>query len=118
MLQSSYNWDYIQTVYQSKTRRLGIICLSLFPSACGVEDHHREIRLKVFVWMVKNKDAVVQIRKKYIHFTFDSVFSLTKQKGTPQTWMGAAHIACSAMALNIHINTFYPYVNGLEDTSA
>ena len=87
-------------------------------SLYGVEEHHREIRLKVFVWMFKNKDAVVQIREKYIHFTFDSVFSLTMQVGTPQTWMGVAHIACSAMALNIHINTFYPYVNGLENTIA
>ena len=40
------------------------------------------------------------------------------QVGTPQTSMGVAHIACSAMALNIHINTFYPYVNGLENTIA
>ena len=87
-------------------------------SLYGVEDHHREIRLKVFIWMVKNKDAVVQIREKYIHFTFDSVFSITMQVGTPQTWMGVAHIACSAMALNIYINTFYPYVNGLENTIA
>ena len=38
--------------------------------------------------------------------------------GTPQTWVGVAHIACSAMALGIHIHTFYPYVNGLEDTTA
>ena len=38
--------------------------------------------------------------------------------GTPQTWVGVAHIACSAMALGIHINTFYSYVNGLEDTTA
>ena len=87
-------------------------------SLYGIEDHHKEIRLKVFIWMVKNKDAVVQIREKYKHFTFDSVFSLTMQVGTPQTWMGVAHIACSAMALNIHINTFYPYVNGLENTIA
>ena len=87
-------------------------------SLYGVEDHHREIRLKVFVWMIENKDAVLQIREKYIHFTFESVFSLTMQVGTPQEWMGVAHIACSAMALGIHIHTFYPYVNGLEDTTA
>ena len=67
--------------------------------------------------MIKNKDAVLQIREKYINFTFDSVFSLTMQVGTPLTWMGVAHIACSAMALGIHITTFYPYVNDLEDTT-
>ena len=48
----------------------------------------------------------------------NSVFSLTMQVGTPRTWMGVAHIACSAMALNIHISTFYPYVNGLENVTA
>ena len=68
--------------------------------------------------MINNKDAVVQIRQKYTHFTMDSVFSLTMQVGTPRTWMGVAHIACSAMALNIHISTFYPYVNGLENITA
>ena len=32
--------------------------------------------------------------------------------------MGVAHIACSAMALKVHISTFYPFVNGLENTTA
>ena len=87
-------------------------------SLYGVEDHHRKIRLKVFIWMINNKDAVVQIRQKYTHFTMNSVFSLTMQVGTPRTWMGVAPITCSAMALNIHISTFYPYVNGLENITA
>ena len=40
------------------------------------------------------------------------------QVGTPLTWMGVAHIAWSAMVLNIHISAFYPYVNGLENITA
>ena len=87
-------------------------------SLYGVEDHHKDLRLTVFIWMVKNEDAVVQIKEKYKHFTTDSEFSLTLQVGTPHTWMGVAHIACSAIALNVHISTFYPYVNGLENTTA
>ena len=46
-------------------------------SLYGVEYHHRKICLKVFIWMIHNKDEVVQIRKKYMHFTMDSVFDLT-----------------------------------------
>ena len=56
--------------------------------------------------------------KRVQHFVADSVFFLTLQVGISHTWMGVAHIACSAMALKVHISTFYPFVNGLENTTA
>ena len=59
-----------------------------------------------------------KIKEKYKHFVVDFVFSLTLQAGITHTWMGVAHIACSAMALKVHISTFYPFVNGLENTTA
>ena len=59
-----------------------------------------------------------KVKEKYKHFVVDFVFSLTLQAGITHTWMGVAHIACSAMALKVHISTFYPFVNGLENTTA
>ena len=32
--------------------------------------------------------------------------------------MGVTHFARSTMTLNIYVNTFYPYVNSLENTIA
>ena len=87
-------------------------------SLYGTEDNHHNLRLQVFIWMLKNTETVVKIKEKYKYFVSDSVFSLTLQVGVPQTWMGVAHIACSAMALKVHISTFYPFVNGLENTTA
>ena len=44
-------------------------------SLYGTEDHHQNLRLQVFVWMLQNKETVVQIKEKYKYFTTDSVFS-------------------------------------------
>ena len=41
-------------------------------SLYGVKDHHREIHLW-FIWMVKNKEAFVEMKEMNIHYTIDSV---------------------------------------------
>ena len=50
------------------------------------------------------------------HGVYIIAFILLLQVGTPHTWMGVVRIACSAMELNAHISTFYPYVNGTKCT--
>ena len=57
-------------------------------SLYGTEDNHHNLRLQVFIWMLKNTETVVKIKEKYKYFVSDSVFSLTLQVGVPQTWMG------------------------------
>ena len=67
--------------------------------------------------MYSNKYDFVQIKEKYKHFIMNSVFLLTLQIDTTHSWMGVEYIASSEKAIQIHITTFYPYVNVLKTTA-
>ena len=64
-----------------KTLGLETVCyISQYISQClhGVQGFIKNIRRPVFLWMLENKDTVVQMKES---FTLDSAFLLTLQVG-------------------------------------